>query len=61
MRGKENKEQGNIGAVKAKMGCVERKIMNRRETRELLNKKRVILKLNQTQVSMVNQISHNTT
>ena len=47
MRGKENEEQGNIGAVKAKMGCVERRIMNRRETRELLNKKKVILKLNQ--------------
>ena len=42
MRGKENEEQGNIGAVKAKMGCVERKVMDRRETRtrELLNKKK---------------------
>ena len=53
MRGNENEEQDNIGAVKAKIGCVERKMMSRRETRELLNKKQVLLKLNQSQVRLI--------
>ena len=45
MKVKENEEQGNIGAVKAKMVCAERKGMGRRENRELLNKIKVILNL----------------
>ena len=43
--GKEIEEQGNVGAVKAKMGCVEKKVMGWRETRDLLSKKKVILNL----------------